>query len=199
MSAVPTTNRPTTTGLRHQLLLWAVGILVTAFPLVMSTNAIWGWGGKLFAWVPPHPSAALIVVLIPITWSLGLLGVFGYVIGTGILTWCLGRSIMRRRKPLIPPTLLVPLLCNIYIFAQALPLLELPRGSQIRPGAWVITTLPPAFGLTIYCVFKAARQLRAQENKIICAAGMLVGLLPIPIMLLSLRLVVAIKGFGLEP
>ena len=134
MSAVPTTNRPTTTGFRHQLLPWIVGILATTFPLVMSSNTVWNWVGKLFAWVPPHPSAALTVLLIPITWSLGLLGFFGYVVGTGILTWCAGRLMLRHRKSFIPPVLLVPLLCDIYIFVQVLPLFELPYGAQIRPG-----------------------------------------------------------------
>ena len=198
MSAVPTTNRPTTTGFRHQLLPWIVGILATTFPLVMSSNTVWNWVGKLFAWVPPHPSAALTVLLIPITWSLGLLGFFGYVVGTGILTWCAGRLMLRHRKSFIPPVLLVPLLCDIYVFVQVLPLFELPYGAQIRPGGLIGMTFLPAFGLTIYCVFYAARRLRAQENKIICAVGILIGLLPIPIMLLSLQLVVAIKGFGLE-
>ena len=198
MPTTPATDRSSSRSRRHWPVLWIVGILATTFPLVMSSNTVWNWVGKLFAWVPPHPSAALTVLLIPITWSLGLLGFFGYVVGTGILTWCAGRLLLRHRKSFIPPVLLVPLLCDIYVFVQVLPLFELPYGAQIRPGGLIGMTFLPAFGLTIYCVFYAARRLRAQENKIICAVGILIGLLPIPIMLLSLQLVVAIKGFGLE-
>ena len=199
MPTVLNTERASAAGHCCRVCPWVLGILATAFPLVMSTKFAGEWAGKLFAWVPAHPSTALTVLLMPFIWMAGLLGFFGYVAGTGILTWCVARSILGRPKSLISPAIGVPLLCNIYIFLQALPLLELPQGSQIRPGGWAVTTFLPACGLTIYGAFYAARQLRAQENKIICAVGILLGLLPIPTMLLSLQLVVFIKGFRLEP
>ena len=199
MPTTPVTNRPGARGRRHQTLLWCIGAFATAFPLVIGAMAWKTSGGDPLAWVPAHPSTLMTILLLPIMACFSILYNLGYIVGTGILAWNVRRLMLRDQKPVIPPAILIPLLCDVYVFAQALPFFEVPRGEQIRPMGWSAITLLLAFSMTIYGVSYAVRQLRAQENKIICAVGILVGLLPYPIMLFSLNLVAAIKGFRLEP
>lgn len=199
MPAMPVTNRRGARNRRQQTLLWCVGAFATAFPLVIGAMA-WGTsGGDPLAWVPAHPSMLLTILLLPIMACFSILYGFGYIVGTGILAWNVRTLMLRDRKLVNPAAIFIPLLCDVYVFAQALPFFEVPRGESIRPMGWSAITFLLAVAMTIYGVSYAAMQLRAKENKIICTIGILVGLLPYPIMLFSLNLVAAIKGFRLEP
>ena len=168
---------------------------MAAFPLIMVQGNL---TEILFRWVPAHPPLVLNILLIPIINLFGLLVFLGYPIGTGVLIWCVYRLTLNGKRKLIHPALIVPILCNVYIVVQALPLLEIAQGSQIRPGGWAITTFLPAFAFTIYNVSYAALRLRLHESKVICVIGLLLGLLPIPVMFLSLKMILSIKGLRLE-
>ena len=106
---------------------------------------------------------------------------------------------LRLPKPIVLPALLIPLLCDAYVFAQALPFLAVPSGAQIRPMGWAFYTLILALALTVIGFVYAVAQFRTQQNKVLCGIGMFLSLFPIPIAMSSLRLMAAIKGFELEP
>ena len=120
------------------------------------------------------------------------------MIGSGICFWCFGRFLGLPEKPMVPRAALIPLLCDAYVFAQALPFLAVPRGAGIRPMGWVAFALLLALGMTVFEWFYVARQLRTQPNRAFVALGYALSLLPIPIVLMSLGLMAAIKGFVLE-
>ena len=192
------TNRPGARSRRYQALFWYIGAFAIAFPLIVSAMVWRTPNGDPFAWMPANPPTLMAILLVPVMILFGLLCSFGYIVGTGIIAWRVRRLMLHDQKPVIPPAILIPLLCDIYVFVQALPFLEVPHGEQIRPMGWVAITFLLAIGMTIYGVSFAAGQLQAQASKIICTVGILIGLLPIPTMLLSLQLVAAIKGFRLE-
>ena len=196
MSTTPITGRPGAPSRRRLTAFWITGVLMAAFPLIMVQGNL---TEILFRWVPAHPPLVLNILLIPIINLFGLLVFLGYPIGTGVLIWCVYRLTLNGKRKLIHPALIAPILCNLYIIVQALPLLEIPQGSQIRPGGWAITTFLPAFAFTIYNVSYAALRLRLHESKVICVIGLLLGLLPIPVMFLSLKMILSIKGLRLEP
>jgi len=128
-----------------------------------------------------------------------LLHSFSYMLGTAICFWCAGRFLLRQTKPLISPVLLIPLLGDGFVFAQALPFLEVPGGTGIRPMGWVFYMVSLAMGLTVFGLAYVAGQFRKQPNKALWAMGLVLSLLPLPLAMTSLRLMAALKGFELEP
>ncbi len=58
---------------------------------------------------------------------------FFYLIGTGTCLFCLNRFLMQISYIPIGPSLLVPLIFNIFVGLQALPFLLLPDAAKIRP------------------------------------------------------------------
>ncbi|MGC3989886.1 MAG: hypothetical protein QM796_09460 [Chthoniobacteraceae bacterium] len=131
--------------------------------------------------------------MMPFLWLHG----FSYMIGTAICFWC-GAQYLRGTRPAIPSALLIPLLCDVYIFAQALPFLAVPRGTPIRPMGWAVFSLLLALGLTVFGVIHVSLQLRTKQSRAFCAVGYFLSILPIPIVMSSLQLMAAIKGFELE-
>src|SRR5271170_6409762 len=109
---------------RSLILLLITGILLIVFNLAIDNAAYTEIIGELFS------RSGALSALEPLA---VLLRVFSYPIGTSICIWCAGHFILRRAKPLLPPEILVPMLCNLCVFAQWLPLLSVPRGTSIRP------------------------------------------------------------------
>jgi len=187
---------PHTTTSRTFNLLLILGLLLAIFPMVVSSDSLFMIFDRLFS---AHPSALLQGLLMPIMMLLGWLHGFSFMIGTVICFWCAGRFLLRPERPVMPAAVLIPLLCDGYVFAQALPFLAVPRGAGIRPMGWVFFTLLLACGMTVFGLVYVTGQFRTQQNKAFCGIGIFLSLLPIPIMMSSLRLMAAIKGFELEP
>jgi hypothetical protein len=124
---------------------------------------------------------------------------FFYLIGTGICLYCLNRFLLQISYFRIAPTLLVPFLFNVFVFLQALPFLLFPDGSKIRPIGWVFITVIIGLFLTIRGLIFLIQRYRSEPNKFAWFIGLLFVLCPIPTVMASLHLMVAIKGFELLP
>ena len=124
---------------------------------------------------------------------------FFYLIGTGVCLYCLNRFLMEVSYIRIAPTLLVPALFNIFVFLQALPFLLLPDAAKIRPIGWVFITVIIGLFLTIRGLIFLIQRYRSESNKFAWFIGLLFVLCPIPTAMVSLHLIVAIKGFELLP
>ena len=122
---------------------------------------------------------------------------FFYLIGTGICLFCLNRFLLQISYFRIVPTLLVPFLFNVFVFLQALPFLLFPDGSKIRPIGWVFITVIIGLFLTIRGLIFLIQRYRSEPNKFAWFIGLLFVLCPIPTAMVSLHLIVAIKGFEL--
>jgi hypothetical protein len=122
---------------------------------------------------------------------------FFYLIGTGICLYCLNRFLLQISYFRIAPTLLVPFLFNVFVFLQALPFLLFPDGSKIRPIGWVFITVIIGLFLTIRGLIFLIQRYRSEPNKFAWFIGLLFVLCPIPTVMASLHLMVAIKGFEL--
>ena len=124
---------------------------------------------------------------------------FFYLLGTGICLFCLNRFLLQISYFRIVPTLLVPFLFNVFVFLQALPFLLFPDGSKIRPIGWVFITVIIGLFLTIRGLIFLIQRYRSEPNKFAWFIGLLFVLCPIPTAMVSLHLIVAIKGFELLP
>ncbi len=124
---------------------------------------------------------------------------FFYLIGTGICLYCLNRFLLQISCVRIAPTLLVPFLFNVFVFLQALPFLLFPDGSKIRPMGWVFITVIIGLFLTIRGLVFVIERYRTEPNKFAWFIGLLFVFCPIPTAMVSLHLIVAIKGFELLP
>src|SRR5580698_480722 len=111
---------PLTNPSRSFRLLFVVGILLTVFPLAVSDLAWDGFCEWFFSWVPAHPPAGTESIYGMIMMPVMMLHGFSFMIGTVICFWCVGRFMLRLPKPVVSPALLIPLLCDAYVFAQAL-------------------------------------------------------------------------------
>jgi hypothetical protein len=184
---------------RRFILFLIFGILLAIFPVLVSDETWDRFGEWFFSWIPAHPPAGLESLFGLIVMPFFMLRGFGYMIGTAIFFWCAGRYCLRLPKPVISPALLVPLLCDAYVFAQALPFLAVPRGAEIRPMGWAFFSVLLALGMTVFGLIYVSAQLRTQQGRVFCGIGFFLSILPIPIVMSSLRLMAAIKGFELEP
>jgi hypothetical protein len=117
------------------------------------------------------------------------------MIGTGIIFWCAARSLLRLEKSVI----WIPLLCDAFIFAQALQFLAVPSGASIRPMGWCLFTFFLSIGATVFGLIYVTNQSRIGRSKLLCTIGYFLSVFPIPISMFSLRLMAAIKGFELAP
>ena len=124
---------------------------------------------------------------------------FFYLIGTGVCLYCLNRFLMEVSYIRIAPTLLVPALFNIFVFLQALPFLLLPDAAKIRPIGWVFITVIIGLFLTIRGLVFVIQRYKSEPNKFAWFIGLLFVFCPIPTAMVSLHLIVAIKGFELLP
>ncbi len=124
---------------------------------------------------------------------------FFYLIGSGICLYCLNRFLLQISCVRIAPTLLVPFLFNVFVFLQALPFLLFPDGSKIRPIGWVFITVIVGLFLTIRGLVFVLQRYRTETNKFAWFIGLLFVFYPIPTVMASLHLMVAIKGFELLP
>lgn len=192
-------NSSRTIPSRRFSLLLIFGILLAMFPLFVSDATLNRFGEWVFSWVPEHPPVGLESLLGMIMMPFFMLHGFSYMIGTAICFWCVGRYCLRLPKPVIPRVLLIPLLCDAFVFAQALPFLAVPRGGHIRPMSWAFFSVVLAVGMTIFGLIYVSAQLRTQQSRTFCGIGFFLSILPIPIVMSSLRLMAAIKGFELEP
>ena len=122
---------------------------------------------------------------------------FFYLIGTGVCLYCLNRFLMEVSYIRIAPTLLVPALFNIFVFLQALPFLLLPDAAKIRPIGWVFITVIIGLFLTIRGLVFVIQRYKSEPNKFAWFIGLLFVFCPIPTAMVSLHLIVAIKGFEL--
>ena len=122
---------------------------------------------------------------------------FFYLIGTGICLYCFNRFLLQISCVRIAPTLLVPFLFNVFVFLQALPFLLFPDGSKIRPIGWVFITVIVGLFLTIRGLVFVLQRYRTETNKFAWFIGLLFVFCPIPTAMVSLHLMVAIKGFEL--
>jgi len=183
---------------RRFILLLIFGIMLAMFPLLVSDETWDRFGEWCFAWFPAHPPAGLESLCGLILTPFFILRGFSYMIGTAVIFWCVGRYCLQLPKPVTSPVLLIPLLCDAYVFAQALPFLAVPRGAQIRPMGWAFFSLLLAVGMTVFGLAYVSGQLRAPRSRACCGIGYILSIMPIPIVILSLRLMAAIKGFELE-
>ena len=137
--------------------------------------------------------------LLLIGYKIAMVGDNGYLyfIGTGICLYCLNRFLLQISYFRIAPTLLVPFLFNVFVFLQALPFLLFPDGSKIRPIGWVFITVIIGLFLTIRGLIFLIQRYRSEPNKFAWFIGLLFVLCPIPTVMASLHLMVAIKGFEL--
>jgi len=124
---------------------------------------------------------------------------FFYLIGTGICLFCLNRFLLQLSYVRIAPTLLVPFLFNVFVGLQALPFLLLPDAAKIRPMGWVFITVIIGLFLTIRGLVFVIERYRTEPNKFAWFIGLLFVFCPIPTIMASLHLIVAIKGFELLP
>ena len=122
---------------------------------------------------------------------------FFYLIGTGICLYCLNRFLLQISCVRIAPTLLVPFLFNVFVFLQVLPFLLLPDAAKIRPMGWVFITVIIGLFLTIRGLVFVIERYRTEPNKFAWFIGLLFVFCPIPTAMVSLHLIVAIKGFEL--
>lgn len=124
---------------------------------------------------------------------------FFYLIGTGICLYCLNRFLLQISYIQIPQSLVVPFLFNVFVGLQALPFLLLPDAAKIRPMGWVFITVIIGLFLTIRGLVFVIERYRSEPNKFAWFIGLLFVLCPIPTAMVSLHLIVAIKGFELLP
>ena len=128
---------------------------------------------------------------------------FFYLIGSGICLYCLyclyclNRFLLQISCVRIAPTLLVPFLFNVFVFLQVLPFLLLPDAAKIRPMGWVFITVIIGLFLTIRGLVFVIERYRTEPNKFAWFIGLLFVFCPIPTAMVSLHLIVAIKGFEL--
>ena len=139
--------------------------------------------------------------LLLIGYQIAVLGDNGflYFIGTGISLYCLNRFLLQISYIRIAPTLLVPFLFNVFVGLQALPFLLLPDAAKIRPIGWVFITVIVGLFLTIRGLVFVLQWYRTETNKFAWFIGLLFVFCPIPTVMASLHLMVAIKGFELLP
>jgi hypothetical protein len=178
--------------------LFILGLLLTMFPIVVSSETIIGMFERISPGSSAQDSSVLEILLMPVFMLFCYLHGFSFMIGTGICVWCFGRFLGLPEKPMVPRAVLIPLLCDAYVFAQALPFLAVPRGAGIRPMGWVAFALLLALGMTVFEWFYVSRQLHTQPKRASVVLGYVLSLLPFPIVMASLRLMAAIKGFELE-
>ena len=124
---------------------------------------------------------------------------FFYLIGTGICLYCLNRFLLQISYVRIAPSLLVPFLFNVFVGLQALPFLLLPDAAKIRPIGWVFITAIVGLFLTIRGLVFVLQRYRSEPSKFAWFIGLLFVFCPIPTAMVSLHLIVAIKGFELLP
>ena len=124
---------------------------------------------------------------------------FFYLIGTGICLYCLNRFLLQISYIQIPQSLVVPFLFNVFVGLQALPFLLFPDGSKIRPISWVFISVIIGLFLTIRGLVFVIQRYRTEPNKVAWFIGLLLVFCPIPTAMVSLHLIVAIKGFELLP
>ena len=122
---------------------------------------------------------------------------FFYLIGTGICLYCLNRFLMEVSYIRIPPSLVVPVMFNVFVGLQALPFLLLPDAAKIWPIGWVFITVIIGLFLTIRGLVFVIQRYKSEPNKFAWFIGLLFVFCPIPTAMVSLHLMVAIKGFEL--
>ena len=139
--------------------------------------------------------------LILISYQIAMVGDNGffYLIGTGTCLFCLNRFLLRISYIRIAPSLLVPFLFNVFVCLQALPFLLLPDAAKIRPIGWVFITVIIGLLLTIRGLVFVLQRYKSEPNKFAWFIGLLFVFCPIPTAMVSLHLMVAIKGFELLP
>ena len=124
---------------------------------------------------------------------------FFFLIGTGTCLFCLNRFLLQISYIRIAPSLLVPFLFNVFVCLQALPFLLLPDAAKIRPIGWVFITVIIGLLLTIRGLVFVIQRYRSEPSKFGWFIGLLFVFCPIPTAMVSLHLIVAIKGFELLP
>ena len=85
----------------------------------------------------------------------------------------------------------------MFVFLQALPFLLLSDAAKIRPMGWVFITVIIGLFLTIRGLVFVIERYRTEPNKFAWFIGLLFVFCPIPTAMVSLHLIVAIKGFEL--
>lgn len=132
--------------------------------------------------------------------SYDFLGFLFYPVATGLLALlaygAARRMALSGRSSLLPLT--VPVLSVLWLAAQSLPFLAIPRGTAIRPMGWSFYVVPAAFILTIHSIISAATELKRGRDIVACVVGIVLGVLVICMPSLSLWMVAALKGLRIE-
>jgi uncharacterized membrane protein YiaA len=63
---------------------------------------------------------------------------------------------------------------------------------------WFFLSFLVAVGMTLFGLVYVSIQLRRHEKRVFCGVAYFLSALPIPILVMSLRLIAAIKGLKLE-
>ena len=145
-------------------------------------------------------------LFLPVVFALGLVLIgyqilvldnngFFYLIGTGSCLYCLNRFLLQVSYIRIPPSLVVPVMFNVFVGLQALPFLLLPDAAKIRPIGWVFITVIVGLFLTIRGLVFVLQRYKSEPNKFAWFIGLLFVFCPIPTAMASLHLMVSIKGF----
>ena len=125
---------------------------------------------------------------------------FGFMIGTallGFLIWLrFGRASVNRSwfQPVV-----LPVLCVLCEAIQAAPYLRVPAGASIRPMGYFLCAL--ISGLAFTCLSVASVIVywsKVRRNYGMCTVALVLGLMALPVGLLSLRAVANIKGFIID-
>jgi hypothetical protein len=121
--------------------------------------------------------------------------VFSYMAGTAICWCCAGWWLLHRPKALISSELLILLLCNTYIAAQALPLLALPDGASVRSMGGDPFVLFTACGFTVFGLAGGPLGVYGGQPRPSRAIRVTLSLLPLPLLFTTLILINSVKGF----
>lgn len=124
---------------------------------------------------------------------------FCILLALGFVCIVFNRFLLQISYIRIAPTLLVPFLFNVFVGLQALPFFLLPDAAKIRPIGWVFITVIVGLFLTIRGLVFVLQWYRTETNKFAWFIGLLFVFCPIPTVMASLHLMVAIKGFEMLP
>jgi hypothetical protein len=125
----------------------------------------------------------------------------GFPVGTGLLVLIALPRVNKWtefRAPVITP-LVVPSLSIAWLAAQALPFLQLPKGTPIRPMFWALCTVVSALCLMIISTARTVAGWRTAKSTLVCCVALAASLFIIVVPSLSLYAAAALKGLEISP
>jgi len=143
---------------------------------------------------------ALQMALAMLVTPLMMLYSYSFAIGTfigALIVWLTLSREPAKSHPLHP--LVLPILSILWLTVQAVPFLQVPPGSRIRPMAWAAYTLTSALALMTLSIIQNIGLIRKGKNEFICAISLFLSVAIIVVPSFSLHTVARIQGFELAP